>query len=164
MNTFQLKLGTLVSYNGLAEHETGKVIGIDSYSKIENSNVVKTWVSYSITSSPELDVNEQMTSGARWWLTWDGSTLREWIYATEENVDLSGQTIEAVTGDIAVTFEGDAGVSTSNGQLFVCQGKTYPDVWHAKETFYTASGDKEIICFFAQPISQADLLTITTVA
>lgn len=164
MNTLHLEIGTLVAYNGLQMHDAGQVIGIDSYSKIENSDVVKTWISYSITSSPDLEVKDQMTSGARWWITWDGSNLREWIYATEDSVDLSGQTIEAVTGDIAVKFEGDSGVSTSHGQLFVCQAKGEPDIWHAREEFYTTTGNQEVIHFFAKPISNASELMIVSVS
>jgi hypothetical protein len=164
MNTFQLEIGTLIAYNGLDIHDLGKVIGIDFYSKTENSNAVKTWISYSITSSSDLEVKEQMTSGARWWITWDGSNLREWIYATEDSVDLSGQTIGTVTGDINVKFEGDSGVSTSHGKLFVCQAKEDPDIWHAREEFYTISENKEVIHFFSKPISNASKLTIVSVA
>lgn len=164
MKTFQLEIGTQVAYNGLEIHDLGKVIGIDFYSKTENSNVVKTWISYSITSSPDLGVIDQMTSGARWWITWNGSSLREWIYATGDSVDLSGPTIEGVTGDIAVKFEGDSGVSTSHGKLWVYQAKEDPDIWHAKEEFYTTSGNKEVIHFLSRPISAASELTIVSVA
>jgi hypothetical protein len=160
MNTFQLEIGTLVTYDGIEVHDEGKVIGIDFYSKIENSNVVKTWTSYSITSSPNLAVETQMKRGDRWWITWDGSNLREWIYATEDNVDLSGKIVEAVTGDIAVKFEGDSGVSTSQGQLFVYQTKGNSDIWHAREEFCTVSGSKEVIHFLSKPIYDIDEITI----
>lgn len=160
MNTFQLEIGTLVTYDGLDVHDEGKVIGIDFYSKIESPNVLKTWTSYSITSSPNLDVETQMKRGDRWWITWDGSNLREWIYATEDSVDLSGKIIEAVTGDIAVKFEGDSGVSTSQGQLFVHQAKENSNIWHAREEFYTASGSKEVIHFLSKPIYDPDEITI----
>lgn len=163
MNTFQLEIGTLVAYKGLAVHDEGKVIGIDFYSKIEDSNVVKTWTSYSITSSPDLDVETQMAKGDRWWITWDGSNLREWTYATEEDVDLSGSIVKDITGDIAVTFEGDSGVSTSQGQLFVYQTKENSDIWHSKEEFYTTLGNKEVIYFVSKPISDAAEITITDV-
>lgn len=160
MNSFQLEIGTLVAYGGLETHLAGKVIGIDSYSKLKASNVVKTWTSYSITSSPDLDVETQMRRGDRWWITWDGANLREWIYATEDQVNLSGKEVESITGDIAVQFEGDSGLSTSRGYLFVSQDKEDSDLWHAKEEFYTLSGRKEIIYFLSKPISSADEITV----
>lgn len=152
MQAFQLELGSHIAYNGLNQHQAGEVVGIDSYSKIENSVVVKTWVSYSITSSPELEVATQMKRGDRWWITWDGTNLREWIYATVESAHLSGKIVESITGEIAVRFAGDSGLSTSRGHLYVYQQDEDTALWHAKEEFYTASGDKEVIYFLSKPI------------
>lgn len=160
-NTFQLKIGTNVAYTGLGIHQAGQVVGIDFYSKLAKSDVAKTWTSYSITSAPDLDVETQMERGDRWWITWDGSNLREWVYATEDEVDLSGEIIEDITGDIAVDFEGDCGVSTSQGHLFVYQKNQATGLWHSKEEFYTLSGTKEVICFLSQPICNVDQVIIT---
>lgn len=160
MNSFQLEIGMVLAYDGLEVHQAGKVVGIDHYSKIENSNVVKNWTSYSITSSPNLEVEAQMERGDRWWITWDGANLREWIYATGDQVNLSGKEVESVTGDIAVQFEGDSGVSTSQGCLFVYQDDENAELWYAKEVFYTPSGSEEIIHFLSKLIVSADKITI----
>lgn len=160
-DTFQLKIGTIVAYAGLGMHQAGHVVGIDFYKKLAKSHVVKTWTSYSITSTPNLNVETQMERGDRWWITWDGSNLREWVYATEDQVDLSGEIVEDITGDIAVDFEGDCGLSTSQGQLFVHQKDRTTGLWHSKEEFYTSSGAKEVIYFLSQPICSVDQVIIT---
>ena len=155
MTTFALQLGDSVAYTGLHRHESGAVVGIDHYRKIIAGEVAKTWVSYTITSAPGLAPQAQMERGARWWLTWDGARLREWVYVACADVDASGPVIEAFTGAIQVGFEGDSGVSTPHGRLFVYQGDPVADLWHAREEFLTADGGWEIVCFHSKPVSDA---------
>lgn len=152
MSAFTLAIGDSVAYDGLHPHAPGRVVGIDYYGKVKDEAVVKQWASYTITSSSELAAQAQMERGLRWWITWDGVDLREWVYVGCDAVDDAGPVIEDFTGAIRVEFEGDCGVSTSQGHLFVYGSRREAALWHSREEFLTASGEKEVICFHSRPI------------
>ncbi len=148
-----INLGDSVIYTGLVMHKKAVVVGIDHYTARSNQ-----WKSFTISSDTNSDLESQTRSGDRWWLTYDGYQLREWVALDKpiEQEDL-GEKINDFSGSVSISFLGDRGLSTSSASLATFSIKSRPSHWYCRETFFSENGSKHDLIFVSSPVRMEDI-------